>query len=60
MLREKESAKQNPGESHRRWFSDEYFELVRENNVVQNQLLGSQNDGEELLVELRGQTYWVK
>jgi hypothetical protein len=28
MLREKESAKQNPGESHRRWFSDEYFDLI--------------------------------
>jgi Ca-activated chloride channel family protein len=41
-------------------FSDEYFKLVRENNAVQNQLLGSQNEGEELLVELRGQTYWVK
>ena len=41
-------------------FSDEYFRLVRENNTVQNQLLGSQAAGEELLVELRGQAYWVK
>ena len=41
-------------------FSDDYFKLVKENNAVQNQLLCSQNEGEELLVELRGQTYWVK
>lgn len=41
-------------------FSDDYFQLVRENNAVQNQMLCSQNAGEELLVELRGQTYWVK
>ncbi|MBC8356361.1 MAG: VWA domain-containing protein [Planctomycetes bacterium] len=41
-------------------FSDDYFKLVQENNAVQNQLLCSQNEGEELLVELRGQTYWVK
>jgi len=41
-------------------FSDDYFKLVRENNAVQNQLLCSQHEGEELLVELRGQTYWVK
>ena len=41
-------------------FSDEYFKLVQENNAVQNQLLCSQRAGEELLVELRGQTYWVK
>jgi Ca-activated chloride channel family protein len=41
-------------------FSDDYFKLVQENNSVQNQLLCSQNEGEELLVELRGQTYWVK
>ncbi|MBP87034.1 MAG: hypothetical protein CMJ64_10015 [Planctomycetaceae bacterium] len=41
-------------------FSDEYFKLVQENNVVENQLLSSQREGEELLVELRGQNYWVK
>jgi len=41
-------------------FSDDYFKLVRENNVAQNQLLSSQREGEELLVELRGQNYWVK
>lgn len=41
-------------------FSAEYFKLVRENNSVQNQLLCSQREGEELLVQLRGQNYWVK
>lgn len=41
-------------------FSEDYFKLVRENNAVQNQLLCSQREGEELLVELRGQNYWVK
>ena len=41
-------------------FSDDYFKLVQENNAMQNQLLCSQREGEELLVELRGQNYWVK
>lgn len=41
-------------------FSDDYFKLVRANNEAQNRVLCSQREGEELLVELRGQTYWLK
>jgi hypothetical protein len=28
MLTEKEGARQTPGESHRRWFSDDFFDLI--------------------------------
>lgn len=41
-------------------FSEKYFELVRANTVQQNQVLSSQREGEELLIELRGQVYRIR
>jgi len=41
-------------------FSREYFELVRRNTVAENQILASQRDDEELIVELRGQVYRIR
>ncbi len=41
-------------------FSAEYFALVAANSPVENQLLSSQQEDEELLVRLRGQVYHVK
>lgn len=41
-------------------FSDEYFKLVAENNTEENAILAAQQDGEELLVNFRGQTYYIK
>lgn len=41
-------------------FSDDYFKLVAANTPAQNQILCSQREGEELLIELRGQAYLVK
>lgn len=40
-------------------FTDEYFDLTRSNNAEQNQVLASQQPGEELLVSLRGQAYRI-
>ena len=48
------------GSRPRRSFSKEYFELVRANTVADNQLLASQRAGEELMVNLRGQTYLIR
>ncbi len=41
-------------------FSDEYFALVRANTPDENAILAAQQEGEELLVRLRGQAYLVK
>jgi Ca-activated chloride channel family protein len=41
-------------------FSAEYFALVAANSPVENQLLSSQQEDEELLVRLRGQVYHLK
>jgi hypothetical protein len=41
-------------------FSDEYFTLVRENSTEENAVLASQQEGEELLVMLRGQAYRIE
>lgn len=41
-------------------FSPEYFELCRANAPEENQLLASQSEDEELLVNLRGQAYLIK
>lgn len=41
-------------------FSKEYFDLVAANSAAENKILCSQQEGEELLIELRGTTYWVK
>jgi Ca-activated chloride channel family protein len=38
-------------------FSDEYFEIVRANTKDENAVLATQQEGEELLVMLRGQAY---
>jgi uncharacterized protein YegL len=40
-------------------FSAEYFKLVTANNVVENQMLATQQPGEELIVSLRGQLYRI-
>ena len=41
-------------------FTKEYFDLVRANDRVQNEVLASQKEGEELLVKFRDTTYLVK
>jgi hypothetical protein len=41
-------------------FSDEYFTLVRENTADENAVLAAQQEGEELLVVLRGQAYHIE
>jgi hypothetical protein len=41
-------------------FSTEYFELVAANTAVENQILSTQAESEELLVNFRGQIYHVK
>lgn len=38
-------------------FSDEYFALIRENTAAENAVLSRQQDGEQLLIKLRGKTY---
>ena len=41
-------------------YSDEYFELVRANNVAENQILANQAPDEELLVAFRSQVYLIQ
>jgi len=41
-------------------FSDDYFTLVRENTADENAVLAAQQEGEELLVVLRGQAYYFE
>ena len=41
-------------------FSDEYFKLTDANSSAENELLTLQEDGEELLVKLRGKIYLIK
>ena len=41
-------------------FSKDYFKLVGDNSVEENQVFAAQKAGEELLVELRGVTYRMK
>ena len=41
-------------------FSDDYFALVKANTQEENQILASQQEGEELLVMLRGQAYMIE
>jgi len=43
-----------------RRFSKEYFALARANTAMENQLLASQRAGEELVINLRGQTYRIR
>jgi len=41
-------------------FSEAYFELVRQNTIEENQILATQQAGEELLIRLRGQVYRIR
>jgi Ca-activated chloride channel family protein len=41
-------------------FSDEYFALVRANTQDENAILAAQQEGEELVVRLRGEAYCIK
>jgi Ca-activated chloride channel homolog len=41
-------------------FTDDYFKLVADNNTEENAILACQQEGEELLVNFRGQTYYIK
>ena len=40
-------------------FSDEYFRLAAKNSVAENQILSTQQPGEELIVSIRGQLYRI-
>jgi Ca-activated chloride channel homolog len=40
-------------------FSDEYFRLAAKNSVAENQILATQQPGEELIVSIRGQLYRI-
>ncbi|MDP6547192.1 MAG: hypothetical protein QGH60_24720, partial [Phycisphaerae bacterium] len=41
-------------------FSDEYFKLIGQNTVAENQVMASQQDNEEMLLVLRGQAYQIE
>ncbi len=41
-------------------FSDDYFALVRDNTADENAVMAAQQEGEELLVVLRGQAYCIE
>ena len=41
-------------------FSDDYFALVRANTADENAVFAAQQEGEELLVVLRGQAYCIE
>jgi len=41
-------------------FSDEYFALVKANTADENAVMATQQEGEELLLRLRGQAYCIK
>lgn len=41
-------------------FSDEYFQLIKENSSEENQILAEQRADETLLVSLRGQAYRIR
>jgi len=41
-------------------FSDEYFKLISQNTVAENQVMASQQDNEEMLLVLRGQAYQIE
>lgn len=41
-------------------FSDQYFQLISENTPAENAVLAAQQDGEELLVLLRGKHYRIE
>jgi Ca-activated chloride channel family protein len=41
-------------------FSDEYFDLIRQNSVAENQVMATQQVNEEILLVLRGQAYQIE
>ncbi len=41
-------------------YSEKYFELVKANTTEENQILASQQEGEELIIRLRSQVYRIK
>ena len=41
-------------------FSDDYFALVKANSSAENAVLARQQEGEELVLKLRGQVYWIE
>ena len=41
-------------------FSEDYFNLTRQNTVEENRILSTQGDGEELVISLRGQVYRIR
>lgn len=41
-------------------FSDDYFALIKDNTAEENAVLARQEDGETLIVKLRGQTYRIE
>jgi hypothetical protein len=41
-------------------FSDEYFQLVKDNTQDENAILAAQQEGEELVVRFRGVAYCIK
>jgi hypothetical protein len=41
-------------------FSEEYFRLAIANNLAENQMLASQQPGQDLIVKLRGQVYLIE
>ncbi len=56
MLTERTDVRQNPGESHRRWFSDDYFDLIvwfNESDDIILFQLGYDPDGVDGLFEWR-------
>ncbi len=45
---------------HLQRYSDDYFKLVRENSVSENQVLATQQPNEQLLVKFRSQVYLIE
>jgi Ca-activated chloride channel homolog len=41
-------------------FSAEYFDLIRANSVMENRIISSQQESEQLLLKLRGQVYLIR
>jgi hypothetical protein len=41
-------------------FSDEYFKLTAANTASENAVLARQQEGEELIIRLRGQVYLIR
>ncbi len=41
-------------------FSEAYFKLTAANTATENAVLARQQAGDELLIKLRGQVYWIK